>query len=91
MKDTPALTTGEYILIRLDSKGNSLIAPLAINILSLCAISPGAKYLSLSFGQIDALTVQAELYGYRKPNNLDGSTASHFHAFLARQIRGEWE
>lgn len=72
-------------------KGNALIAPSAINILSLCAISPGAEYSALTTAQINALTAQAELYGYRKPKNLDGTKARHFHAFLARKISGEWE
>jgi hypothetical protein len=72
-------------------KGNILIAHLESQILADCAISPDTDYRSLSIVQIDALTVRAEKYGYRKPKNLDGSTAKRFHAFLVRRIKGEWE
>jgi hypothetical protein len=68
-----------------------LIADAAFNILSRCAIAPDTEYLALSSVQIDALVQQADLYGYRKRKNLEGGTARHFHAFLTRQIRGEWE
>ncbi|MFM9846136.1 MAG: hypothetical protein ACKVP3_03140 [Hyphomicrobiaceae bacterium] len=68
-----------------------MIADAAFNILTRCAIAPGAEYFSLTSVQIDALTEQADLYGYRKHKNLEGATARHFHAFLTRQIKGEWE
>lgn len=68
-----------------------MIADAAFDILSRCAIAPGTDYVSLSSVQIDALTEQADLYGYRKRKNLEGALARHFHAFLTRQIRGEWE
>ena len=68
-----------------------MVAHLETQILADCAISPDTDYRSLSIAQIEALTARAERYGYRKPKNLDGSTAKRFHAFLIRRINGEWE
>ena len=72
-------------------KGNLMVAHLETQILADCAISPDTDYRSLSIAQIEALTARAKTYGYRKPKNLDGSTARRFHAFLVRRINGEWE
>jgi hypothetical protein len=72
-------------------KGNLLVAHLEGQILAECAISPDTDYRSLSVDQIEALAAQAETYGYRKPKNLEGSTARRFHAFLIGRINGEWE
>jgi hypothetical protein len=56
----------------------------ATNILGLVGIPRGTDFYTLSASQVCALVDQADLYGYRKPRNANGSRGRYFYAFLQR-------
>lgn len=57
----------------------------ARDILHQCQIALGTDYFTLSSNEVDRVLRHADLIGYRKPRNANGSRARYFHELLQRR------
>lgn len=56
----------------------------ARNILAQCGAPLDSDFHTLGRGVVCALLDSADLLGYRKPRNANGSRGRYFHAYLVR-------
>jgi hypothetical protein len=56
-------------------------------ILTVAGCSIDSDFHALSTAKVEALRVQADARGYRKPKNANGSRLRYFHAYCVRQAR----
>jgi hypothetical protein len=59
----------------------------ALAVLQSCGIYIGADFHTLRSSQVGELLACADLAGYRKPKNANGSRARYFHDLMQRRAR----
>jgi len=66
---------------------SSLTPAAACEVLQKTGIPRGTNFYVLSSSKVSELLEFADVYGYRKPKNANGSRGRYFHELLQRRCR----